>query len=131
MKWLTWSKEISRVSLPAVGWLQLPPGALTCRVLSPELGYPKGLARTLSQLSSSWPTPFRALRRPNVTLARHRIGQPAHAIAGPAFPVPGGVACVTSLQETCLLPTVGDFPKEGQDARLAVIFNEAHCYRPV
>jgi hypothetical protein len=74
------------------------------------------------------PTPLRALRRPNATLARHRIGQPAHE-ADPAFPVPGSVACVTG----CCPPSPDSrgLPREGEDARLAVIFNEAHCYRPV
>src|SRR6185503_17363716 len=72
---------------------------------------PKGLARTLSQ-NGSWPTPLRALRRPSVTLARHRIGQPADAIASPAFPVPGGVACVTGRFRPAFSRQQGTSPKK-------------------
>ena len=49
--------------------------------------FPSGLARTLNS-ELTLPIPFRALRRLDATLARHRIGLSKEE----AFSVPGNVA---------------------------------------
>ena len=72
-----------------------------------EAQLPERLARTLSwKRRSPQPTPLRALRRFDVTRTRHRIGQYTEY---PAFPVPGGVAHITT-QKNSPLPDIGDFP---------------------
>src|SRR6266487_366809 len=87
-----------------------------------KLGFPKGLARTLSHcLNKQRPTPFRALRRLDATRARHRIGQAlsVHQSA-PASPVPGGVAHATRISNISSLPDSRGLPHKDKGVELAV-----------